>query len=98
MNVFICEDYLDNVLLLDKNRKHLLLTEFIFICNNLRVSGKILLAFCLGNQGDVNLLVGLQNDIMNNSIWLRLISWALLTVNYGGPVVHNTTKLPQHNA
>lgn len=45
--VFICEDYLDNVLLLllDKNHKHLLLTVFIFICNNLRVNGKIQLAF-----------------------------------------------------
>ncbi len=45
-------------------------TEFI-LCNNPKASGKILLGFCQGNQGDANFRVGLglQKHIITAALY-----------------------------
>ena len=77
--LLICEDYLAQ-----QNMKYHTLkfaTELIF-CNDLKSNAKIPLTFSGGNQGNVNILVSLQKDViaLNGQLLIqqKKIKWTVM--------------------
>jgi len=58
----VYEDYHDEQSVQERIINFSCFTVLLF-CNNPKASGKVLLSFCRGNQGDVNLRVGLHKYV-----------------------------------